>query len=142
MNNTLVKNNIYIQSFIDKNRERIDESLVSLRLMKEIDLYLDCRNLSNKDLANDLGYSESFISQLMSGVKKVNPSFINKFEKKYNVKFNFVLQEDIDYFSELSMSYLKCNLFDSKDAKYQTIFTSNYEDVEYEIIESSCFITK
>ena len=78
-----------IQSYIDKNREKLDEALVSLRIMKEIDKFLDYKNLSNKDLANGLGYSESYISQLMSGIKKVNTSFISKFEKKYGVRFDF-----------------------------------------------------
>ncbi len=92
MNNSMTKRNFSIQSYIDENREKIDEALVSLRLMKEIDWFLDLENISNKKLAEDLGYSESFISQLMSGVKKANVSFINKFEKKYNAKINFSLQ--------------------------------------------------
>ena len=78
-----------IQSYIDKNRDKIDESLVSLRFMKQVDEFLDYKNFSNKDLATKLGYSESYVSQLMSGVKKVNTSFINKFEKLYDAKIEF-----------------------------------------------------
>lgn len=78
-----------IESYIDKNREKIDESLISLRLMKEVDQFLDYEKLSNKDLALKLGYSESYISQLMSGVKNVNVSFINKFEKCFESKIDF-----------------------------------------------------
>ncbi len=78
-----------IQSYVEKNREKIDESLVSLRIMKEIDNFLDYKKLSNKDLANSLGFSESYISQLMSGVKSVNVSFLNKFERAFSVKYGF-----------------------------------------------------
>lgn len=78
-----------IQSYIDKNRDKIDESLVSLRFMKQVDEFLDHKSISNKDLASKLGYSESYVSQLMSGVKKVNTSFINKFEKLYDAKIEF-----------------------------------------------------
>lgn len=90
MNNQLSPN-FSIQSYIDKNREKLDESLVSLRLMREIDDFLDYKNLSNKDLASQLNFTESYISQLMSGIKKINVAFINKFEKTYNVKFDFKL---------------------------------------------------
>lgn len=78
-----------IQSYTDKNRDKIDESLVSLRFMKQVDEFLDHKNFSNKDLASKLGYSESYVSQLMSGVKKVNTAFINKFEKFYDAKIEF-----------------------------------------------------
>lgn len=78
-----------IQSYIEKNREKLDESLVSLRIMKEVDRFLDYQKLSNKDLAVKLGYSESYISQLMSGVKNVNVSFINRFEKCFSTRLDF-----------------------------------------------------
>lgn len=96
-NNNLIQANSSIQSYIDLNREKIDESLVSLRFMKEIDMFLDTKNISNKSLAKDLGCSESFISQLMSGVKKINTSFINKFERNYNVKIKFSIESDEQY---------------------------------------------
>lgn len=96
-NNNLIQANSSIQSYIDINRDKIDESLVSLRFMKEIDTFLDTKNISNKSLAMDLGCSESFISQLMSGVKKINTSFINKFEKNYNVKIKFSIESDEQY---------------------------------------------
>lgn len=82
-------NNFSIQSYVGKNRDELDEFLVSLRIMKEIDRFWEYKNLSNEDLATGLGYSESYISQLMSGVKHVNTSFVNKFEKKFSVKFDF-----------------------------------------------------
>jgi transcriptional regulator with XRE-family HTH domain len=78
-----------IESYIDKNREKIDESLISLRVMKEVDRFLDYERLTNRDLALKMGYSESYISQLMSGVKNMNVSFINKFEKCFEAKFDF-----------------------------------------------------
>lgn len=92
-----------IQSYIDKNRDKIDESLVSLRIMKELDRFLDYKNITNKDLANKLGYSESYVSQLMSGVKNVNVAFINKFEKRFSTKFDFkiFLKEDETYLRKL-----------------------------------------
>jgi len=146
MNSEIKKIETPIQSYLEINRDKLNESLVSLRLMKEIDLFLEEKNLSNKTMALDLGYSESFISQLMSGVKKINTSFINKFEKNYNVRIDFSIvkeeQED-NFFSISSMSYLNINLnisnFNSKITnRSQTInYNDRNEYVEYEEIDSN-----
>lgn len=134
-----------IQSYIDNNREKIDESLVSLRVMKEVDRFLDYQKLSNKDLATKLGYSESYVSQLMSGVKNMNVSFINKFEKCFDAKFDFKIylkNEDVYLYkldervqfnlnTEINMYFL--NEEQSKFSftqKSKSMF--NVTDVEYE----------
>lgn len=141
MENNLTQIKFPIQSYIDKNREKIDESLVSLRLMKEIDIFLDNKKISNKSLAIDLDYSESFISQLMSGVKKINTSFINKFEKNYRVKFNFsIIEEENDEntISISSMTFLKVKISNSDLNTFRPSQVLNYSEyngyIEYEEI--------
>lgn len=101
-----------INSYIDKNRTKIDEALVSLRLMKEVDEFLDVNNVNQRDFASDLGYSEAFISQLMSGTKKINTSFINRFEKKYNLKINFQIEskDNTNFITKYSNSFLEINI--------------------------------
>lgn len=91
----LLKNNFSIQSYLDENREKIDEALVSLRFMKEIDEFLDFTNVSQREFASSIGYSEAYVSQLMSGTKKFNSSFINKFEKKYDVEISFKIKSKV-----------------------------------------------
>ena len=134
-----------IQSYIDKNREKIDESLVSLRIMKEVDRFLDYEKLSNKDLANKLGYSESYISQLMSGVKNVNVSLINKLEKNFSTKFDFKiylkseevflhkLDERINFNIHINLNMFTLNsqqsTFTVKQNKMEMV---NVLDVEYQ----------
>lgn len=81
-------------SCLNLDRTKIDESLVSLRFLKQIDDFLEQKDLSNRDLANKLGYSESYISQLMTGSKKINISFISKFEKYYHCKFDVKLKKE------------------------------------------------
>ena len=142
MNNKLVKQELSIQSYVEKNRNKLDESLVSLRLMKEIDLFLDVNNISNKSLAYDLGYSESFVSQLMSGVKKINTSFINKFEKEYNVKIKFSIQEEENSFISIySMSFwdVNINLKDKTTIKISLTDNNLGEYIDYEEVETSFF---
>ena len=134
-----------IQSYIDNNREKIDESLVSLRVMKEVDRFLDYEKLSNKDLAIKLGYSEPYVSQLMSGVKNMNVSFINKFEKCFDAKFDFKiylkneevylhkLDERVQFNLDININMFFVNKEQSKFSftqKSKSMF--DVTDVEYE----------
>lgn len=136
-----------IESYVDKNREKIDESLISLRLMKEVDRFLDYEKLSNKDLAIKMGYSESYISQLMSGVKNVNVSFINKFEKCFESKFDFkiylkkekVFLHKLEERTQFNID-IHVNMFFLKEEHSVFSFTQNSKsmfnvtDVEYETL--------
>ncbi len=83
-----------INSLIEKHRVDINESLVSLRFLKELDFFMEEQNLAKKDLAEDLGVSRAFVSQLMSGTKKINVGFINRLEKKYNIEFKVNIQRN------------------------------------------------
>lgn len=82
-----------ISTYAQSNREKLDIALLSLRIIKQIDLYMEDNNVSQKQLSEKLEVSEAFISQLMSGSKKINVQFLNKFEKCYNVEFDFKLKD-------------------------------------------------
>ncbi|MFM9400794.1 helix-turn-helix domain-containing protein [Myroides odoratimimus] len=88
-----MENKIDICSFFldNKRDEKINESLLSLRIMKQIDDYLEQHDKTNRCFAEELRCSESYISQLMSGNKNVNVSFLNKIERLYNVYFEIKL---------------------------------------------------
>ena len=88
-----------LNSYVDNNREKIDAALVSLRIIKQIDNFLDYNELNQKDLANKLEVSEAFVSQLMSGSKKINVQILNKFEKQFNVEFEFKLRSKNSMYS-------------------------------------------
>ncbi len=95
-----------LNSYIDNNRVKIDEALVSLRLMKEIDDFLEINDIKHRDFAVKMGYSEAFISQLMSGTKKFNTSFINRIEKTFDLKVDFKIKtkNDIEFISKYTNS--------------------------------------
>jgi transcriptional regulator with XRE-family HTH domain len=132
--NELLNNDFSIQSYIDDNREKIDESLVSLRLMKEIDNFLDDCKINQREFANEIGCSEAYISQLMSGTKRINTSFINKFEKKFDVEISFEIKskKSKNFFSEISGSSIKIsvNIFTviSTESGSGYSFENNYKD--------------
>ncbi len=98
-------------TYVNENREKIDESLVSLRLMKEVDDFLCLNNINQRDFARDLEYSEAYISQLMSGTKKFNASFINKLEKLYNI----IIEFNIKYKNTKSKRYKISKITEHKE---------------------------
>ena len=121
------KNTNSYDSYINKNRSKLDESLISLRFMKEVDNFIDINQINQRQLANDIGYTEAYVSQLMSGVKKVNTSFINKFEKKYDVKvlFNIIPKKESNYITSFSNNFVEINLNVSGSARTLESYSSN-----------------
>ncbi|GHC65843.1 helix-turn-helix domain-containing protein [Ulvibacter litoralis] len=108
----LIEQSNSLSSYKENNRTKIDEALVSLRLMKEVDDFLDINQISQRDLADNLDYSEAFISQLMSGTKKFNAAFINRFEKVYDIKIDFKIKSKntSNYISRISNSHIEINI--------------------------------
>lgn len=90
-NQNLIPKNL-LNSYVETNRSKLDSSLVSLRILRQIDNFMDYHEISQRGLATALDVSESYVSQLMSGTKKINVALISKFEKSFNVEFDFKLK--------------------------------------------------
>ncbi|MEZ7506994.1 helix-turn-helix domain-containing protein [Flavobacterium sp. Arc2] len=116
-----------LSSYVDNNREKLDVALLSLRIIKQIDTFLDSKKLNQKDLATNLEVSEAFISQLMSGSKKINVQFINKFEKKFDVEFDFKLRDkkSMATFFEITNSSIELK---SNKAEFTTIKAFSFKN--------------
>ena len=130
-----------LNSYIEDNRTKIDEALVSLRLMKEVDDFLDVNNISQRDFASNIGYSEAFISQLMSGTKKFSASFINRLEKNYRLKVDFKIRtkNDSDFVTKISNSFININInFEGVIESKESFFIDNNSS-EFGILESDSF---
>lgn len=123
-----------ISSYVDSNREKIDVALLSLRIIKQIDTFLDINNISQKELADKLGVSEAFISQLMSGSKKINVQFLNKFEKRFDVEFDFKLKDKNAFISfyEIGNKPLELKSPNMSFKSIQTFSINNFSDSVYE----------
>ncbi len=147
MNKAIKNSNFSLQSYIDNNRIKLDESLVSLRLMKEVENFLEINNISQKDFALSIGYSESYISQLMSGVKKINISFINKFENKYNLEIDFKINYNnigSKYIFQISnapidINFINIQIFDNTNSFEIQNNKSEYINFDKEFIELSTY---
>lgn len=119
-----------ISTFISQNRTKLDEALVSLRFMKEVDEFLDTNEITQREFAEYIGYSEAFISQLMSGTKKVNTSFINRLEKTFDliVKFSIEYNARSEYFTRFYNTSVEFNI-DAHDMHSTTqVYTFQIND--------------
>lgn len=138
-----MKNEVHISSnslnsYIEDNRTKIDEALVSLRLMKEVDDFLDINNISQRDFASNIGYSEAFVSQLMSGTKKFSAAFINRLEKTYKLKVDFKIttKNDSDFITKISNPYINISInFKGVIESKRTFFIDNNPS-EFALFES------
>jgi transcriptional regulator with XRE-family HTH domain len=124
-----------LNSYVDNNREKIDAALVSLRIIKQIDNFLDYNELNQKDLANKLEVSEAFVSQLMSGSKKINVQILNKFEKKFNVEFEFKLRSKSSMYSviEVVNNSIELKSFRPEFSSVKTFCFSNNSNSVYNL---------
>lgn len=98
MSNKELKVNNEFTDFLDKNRDKLETSLVSLRFMKEIDDFIYFNDLTQRNFAAKMNVSEAYVSQLMSGVKRLNMGFLKNFEKSFNVEMKVkIVSEDPEY---------------------------------------------
>lgn len=143
MNNLQNKFENSISSYVDSNREKIDVALLSLRIIKQIDTFLDINNISQKELADKLGVSEAFISQLMSGSKKINVQLLNKFEKRFNVEFDFKLKDKSTYISfyEVANKPLELKSPNMSFKSIQTFSINNFSDSVFEFASEANTLT-
>lgn len=136
----LVEKNI--SSYLATNRKNIDEALVSLRFMKEIDDFLHHNNLNQKDLAEELEVSEAFISQLLSGTKKINVGFINKFEKRFDIEFKLNLKNNNSNYTvvEIVDSSIQIKSSHSSFIRISEFSANNSSNTLYEMKKESQFV--
>ncbi|RCW89789.1 helix-turn-helix domain-containing protein [Winogradskyella arenosi] len=132
---------ISFDSYLKKNRTKIDESLVSLRFMKEVDYFLDYNKITQRKLADDIGCTEAYISQLMSGVKKINTSFINKLEKHYEVKVEFKIlpKKECNYITSFANTFIQININIDDSFEALNMFSSKNSPIEYYELDTDSY---
>lgn len=61
--------------------------MVSYRILSEVERLCEDKVIIRKELAEKLGTSASYITQLFRGSKRVNMEFIAKVELAFNIQF-------------------------------------------------------
>jgi ribosome-binding protein aMBF1 (putative translation factor) len=82
-------------SFASKEEEiEHDAKMLMFNFLDKVQKIADEKKLSRKELAEKVGTSASYITQLFRGDKLVNMTIIAKFQKELGFKFNISIQSE------------------------------------------------
>jgi transcriptional regulator with XRE-family HTH domain len=88
--NSIEINPAFEDLFTFKNKEdkiEHDAQMISYRILSELEKICDQKNISKKALADMVGTSKSYITQLFNGTKSINTSIMAKFEHALDARF-------------------------------------------------------
>lgn len=69
-----------------------DAQMISYRILSEIEKVCEERKIKKKDLAEMVGTSKSYITQLFTGAKSINTQIMAKFEDALDITFEVRLK--------------------------------------------------
>lgn len=71
----------------DKEKYEHNAQMISYKILSEVERVCEIRKLKKKDLAQKIGTSKSYITQLFRGNKSINTQIMAKFEDILNITF-------------------------------------------------------
>ncbi len=77
-----------------------DAQMISYRILSEIEKVCEERRIKKKDLAEMVGTSKSYITQLFTGAKSINTQIMAKFEEALDITFEIQLKLNEDSYSD------------------------------------------
>jgi|GEM_PF-1026282 len=106
MNTKLLNHNVnpeYADLFTFKNEnEEIEHEaqMISFRVLSEVEKACEGLKIKKKDLAEKIGSSKSYITQLFNGSKSINTTLLAKFEKILDATFEIKLRLNSDSYCD------------------------------------------
>ncbi|MEM0996898.1 MAG: helix-turn-helix transcriptional regulator [Bacteroidota bacterium] len=79
----------------EKEEIRHGASMISLDIIRTLEAYMDEKGLTKADIAAKIGTSKSYLTQLFSGEKLVNMTFMYRLQKAFGLEFEFGLSNRI-----------------------------------------------
>lgn len=73
-----------------------ESKMLMFKFLSHIELEMDKQNMSKKDLAEKLGTSASYITQLFRGTKTINLLTIAKLQKLFDIEFKISMTKDLE----------------------------------------------
>lgn len=73
-----------------------DAQLIAFRFLSIIDAEMEAQNISKKALAEKVGTSQSFITQLFRGDRKPNWTILAKIQKELGIQFSVSTKDEIE----------------------------------------------
>jgi transcriptional regulator with XRE-family HTH domain len=112
-----------------------DAQMISYRVLSEIEKICDEKNIKKKDLAQMVGTSKSYITQLFNGTKSINTNILAKFENALDVTLDIRLKRNNESYGEFLSKQLNVELFinkrlsTSKGAWYYYEYNKDTEEI-------------
>jgi len=98
------------------SEDKIEHSaqMISYRILSEVEKLCDEKSIKKKDLAEMVGTSRSYITQLFRGNKQVNTDIMAKFEEALNITFNIKVKLNEDSQEDFLSKQLPFGFFTGK----------------------------
>lgn len=74
-----------------------DSQMLMYRFLSEVEILMERNNMTKKKLAEKIGTSASYITQLYRGNKPLNMETIAKFQKVFNITFEIKANSNIEF---------------------------------------------
>jgi hypothetical protein len=102
------------------DKEKIDHmsQMISYRILSEVEKICDEKNIKKKDLAEMIGTSRSYITQLFRGTKYVNTDIMAKFECALDFTYNIMAKRNEDSHEDFLAKQLPIGLFTNKRVQH------------------------
>lgn len=115
--NHIIINPEYESLFSFKSEEEKTEhhaQMISYKILSEIEKICDEKEIKKKDLADMIGTSRSYITQLFNGTKSINTYTMAKFENVLNVTFEIRLRLNEESYGDFIGKQFSTDLFINK----------------------------
>jgi transcriptional regulator with XRE-family HTH domain len=91
-----------------------DAQMISYRILSEVEKLCDEKKIKKKDLAEMVGTSKSYITQLFNGTKSINTSIMAKFENALDITFEIRLKLNEETYHEFIGKQVSLEIFTNK----------------------------
>lgn len=115
--NNIVINPEFAHLLSFKNEEEKiehDAQMISYRILSEVEKLCDDKKIKKKDLAEMVGTSKSYITQLFTGTKNINTYIMAKFENVLDVTFEIKLKLNEESYHEFFSKQIGTEVFTNK----------------------------
>jgi len=102
LNKTIISKKYQELLSFANSQEKLDHDaqMISYKILSEVEKICNEKRINKKDLAEKIGSSKSYITQLFTGVKSVNIQTMAKFESALEASFEIILKQNVEYCSE------------------------------------------
>ena len=91
-----------------------DAQMISYRILSEVEKLCDDNKIKKKDLAEKVGTSKSYITQLFNGTKSVNTYIMAKFENALDITFEIRTKLNKETYDEFLSKQINTEVFLNK----------------------------